>query len=321
MSKIFVVIFLIFGTVFGAGFSSGNEIVVFFSRFGVLSYLYIMLAGFLLFFIFYFFLTTKLSKKIENSKFLNVLIFFISLIFCASMFAGINDLFFYFPTWIFILLVALMLVFCVIVTKKGVGGLEKANLILMPITGILFLIVLIYSLSISSNVSMQTNSWAGFLYSPLYVTLNTCMGGVVISQVGQSLSKKQAFWASFISSVLLVVFLLLSNFVLQQNSDSFLSDMPFLSIVKDNSIMFVLSYLVILVGCWTTLISLTVTLKTGFDKVLKKETLSAIFAVLTPFLISIIGFAEIVAMLYPLCSVLGIFVLGYFLWSGKRKKD
>lgn len=319
MSKVFVVVFLIFGTVFGAGFSSGNEIVVFFSRFGALSYFYILLAGFLLFWLFYFFLTTKISSKLENSKFLNILIFFITLIFCASMFAGINDLFNYFPTWIFLLLICLTLVFCVIITKKGVGGLEKANLILMPVTAVLFLIVLFYALSFSSDVSLQTNSWAGFLYSPLYVALNTCMSGFVISQVGKSLSKKQAFWASVISSVLLVAFLLLCNFVLQQNSDSFLSNMPFLSIVKENRVAFVLSYIVILVGCWTTLISLTVTLKSSFDKVVKKDAFSAILAVLTPFFISVIGFAEIVALLYPLCSVLGIFVLGYFLWSEKRK--
>ncbi len=321
MSKVLIVVFLIFGTVFGAGFSSGNEIVVFFSRFGVLSSLYILLAGFLLFWIFYFFMTTKISDKLENSKLLNGLIFFITLIFCASMFAGINDLFNYFPTWLFVLLLVALFVFCVIVTKKGVRGLEKANLFLMPVTGIVFLIVIVYALTVSSDVSLQTNSWAGFLYSPLYVALNTCMGGVVISQVGQDLTKRQVFWASLISAVLLVAFLLLGNFVLQQNSDSFLSEMPFLSIVRDNKVMFVLSYVVILVGCWTTLISLTVTLKSSFDKMVKSDIFSTILAVLVPFLLSVIGFAQIVSLLYPLCSVLGIFVLGYFLWSGKNKKD
>ena len=317
MSKVLIIVFLIFGTVFGAGFSSGNEIVVYFSRFGVLSYLYILLAGFLLFWIVYFFLTSNISKKLENSKFLNVLMFLISLVFCASMFAGINDLFYYFPKWLFVVLMALMLVFCIVVTKKGVGGLEKANLILMPITAIVFLIVLIYALSVSSDISLQTTSWAGFLYSPLYVALNTCMGGVVISQAGQNLSKKQAFWASVISSALLVFFLLLGNFVLQQNSDSFLSEMPFLSIVSDNKFMFVLAYIVILIGCWTTLISLTVTLKAGFDKVTKSDNFSAFLAVFVPFLISVIGFAQIVSLLYPLCSVLGIFIL---LWIFLYKK-
>lgn len=321
MAKVFIVVFLIFGTVFGAGFSSGNEIVVFFSRFGVLSYFYILLAGFLLFWIFYFFLTTKISRTVEASKFLNVLIFFISLVFCASMFAGVNDLFSYFPNWLFVVLVALLLGFCIIVTQKGVAGIERVNLVLMPFIAIVFLIILIFSLSVKSETSLQTNSWAGFLYSPLYVALNTSMSGFVVSQVGESLSKKQAFWISFVSSILIVAFLLLGNAVLQQNSDKFFSEMPFLEIVKENKFLFMLTYLVILVGCFTTLISLTVTLKTSIEKMVKKSWKASLIAVFSPFLISVLGFSEIISMLYPLCSVLGVFMLGCFLVKSICKKD
>ena len=145
------------------------------------------------------------------------------------------------------------------------------------------------------------------------------MGGVVISQVGEAMTKKQAFWASLISCVLLVSYLLFCNFVLLRNSDSFLSEMPFLSIVKNNKFIFILSYIVILIGCWTTLISLTVTLKSSFDKLIKKNSISAILAVFSPFLLSVIGFAEIVSFLYPICSVLGVFILGYFIFSKKTK--
>lgn len=319
MSKVFVVIFLIFGTVVGSGFSSGKEIMVFFSRFGVLSYLYILIAGFLFFWFFYFFLTTKISKRIEESKILNIIIFFISLVFCASMFAGIKNLFEFFPGWLYFLLVLILFVLCILVTKRGIIGLERANVMLMPAIAIVFLFVIIFSMSISTEITIHTNSWAGFLYSILYVGLNTSMSGIVISKVGETLTQKQAFWSSILSAGLLVLFLILGNIVLQQNLDTYSSDMPFLVIVKDNIFMFVLTYIIILAGCWTTLISLSVTLKSGFDKFIKNDTLSAILAVLVPFLLSILGFSQIVSMLYPLCSVLGLFILCFFVWDGKRK--
>lgn len=311
MSKVFVVVFLIFGTVVGSGFSSGKEIMVFFSRFGVLSYLYIILAGFLFFLLFYFFLShgKKIAKFLEKSKLLNIVIAFISLIFCASMFAGIKSLFEYFPTWLYVLSVVLLVLGCVVITLKGIKGFERLNLILMPATSIVFLVVLVYALPISSNFSISTNSWAGFLYSPLYVALNTSMSGLVIAKVGEGLSKKQTFFASLFSVLLLLVFLLLGNFVLQRNSESFISEMPFLYLMRDNSFMFVLAYIVVLVGCFTTLISQCLTLKSFFENFVKNQFCVSLVSVLIPFFISVLGFSQIISFLYPICSVLGIFVL------------
>ena len=62
MAKVFVAVLVLFGAVLGSGFASGKEIVVFFSRFGNLSFLYIFLAAFLFFLLFYFFL--KNAEKI-----------------------------------------------------------------------------------------------------------------------------------------------------------------------------------------------------------------------------------------------------------------
>lgn len=284
---------------------------VFFSRFGVLSYLYIILAGFLFFLLFYFFLShgKKIAKFLEKSKLLNIVIAFISLIFCASMFAGIKSLFEYFPTWLYVLSVVLLVLGCVVITLKGIKGFERLNLILMPATSIVFLVVLVYALPISSNFSISTNSWAGFLYSPLYVALNTSMSGLVIAKVGEGLSKKQTFFASLFSVLLLLVFLLLGNFVLQRNSESFISEMPFLYLMRDNSFMFVLAYIVVLVGCFTTLISQCLTLKSFFENLVKNQFCVSLVSVLIPFFISALGFSQIISFLYPICSVLGIFVL------------
>lgn len=320
MLKVWMVVFLIFGTFFGSGFSSGNEIVVFFSRFGVLSYLYILIAGILLFFVFWFFLRLGkiVMKKIENSKILNFITFFVSLVFAASMFAGVKSLFGYFPTWLSDLLLAVVLFATFLSVRKGVAGLEKVNFFLMPFTGIVFLIVLVYGSRISSDVTISVSSWAGFLYSPLYVTLNTAMGGTLIASAGEGMTKKQTFFASLFSSVLLVFFLLFGNYVLQNNTESFVAEMPFLSIVKQNKLMFWLEFFVILVGCFTTLLSLCFTLKSCFLKVVSNQGTSSFLSVFVPFLLSGVGFSQIVSNLYPICSVFGVFVLLFAIASLKQ---
>lgn len=316
MSKVLIVVFFIFGTVVGSGFSSGNEIMIFFSRFGTMSYFYIFLAGVLFFLLFYFFLShgKRILNVVENSKILNIIIVFISVVFCSSMFAGVENLFLYFPGWLYVVLIIALLIGCIVFTLKGVNGLEKLNLYVMPLTVVCFLIVLIYALSVSSNFSVETNSWAGILYAPLYVALNTSMSGTIIAKVGRTLNKKQTFFASLFSTLLLLLFLFLGNFVLQRNTDSFFSEMPFLFLMKQNKFMFVLIYIVILIGCFTTLISLCLTLKTAFDKIFKNSIFSAILSVGIPFLLSSVGFSRIIQFLYPICSVLGVVILLFLIF-------
>ena len=326
MLKVFTVVFVIFGTVVGSGFASGKEILVFFSQFGNLSYLFITLAGVLFFLLFYIFLRSgkRLTSFFEQSKWLNLCMVFISIIFCASMFAGMKSLFEFFGDWLYIVCVSLMLVCAVLVTIRGVKGFEKLNCILMPATSLIFLVVLFYAQSLSSNVMLVTDSWAGILYAPLYVALNTSMSAVVVAKVGDGMNKKQTFVASLFSVLLLLAFLFLGNFVLQKNSASFSSEMPFLFLVRENKYMFSLTFFVILVGCFTTLISQCLTVKSAFEKCFKNESVASVFAVFLPFAISSLGFSQIVSFLYPICSVLAIFVLGFELFfiftNTKREK-
>ena len=133
MFKVFVAVLVLFGTVLGSGFASGKEIVVFFSRFGNLSFLYIFFSCVLFFLLFYFFLKNaeKILKIVEKSKAVKCLTFFVSLIFCSSMFAGLKNLFSLFPTFLSVFSITAVVFICVFFTLKGFGGLEKINLFLM----------------------------------------------------------------------------------------------------------------------------------------------------------------------------------------------
>lgn len=324
MAKVCTVVFLIFGTVVGSGFSSGKEIMVFFSRFGAMSYLFVGLAGILFFLLFYFFLSRgkNISLIFAKYKFLNLIVVFISLVFCSSMFAGIKNLFSYFPSWAFHLAILILLLCTTLVTMLGISGLEKANSFLMPVTGLLFLVVLLFEISSSQKSPLiGVNAWAGLLYSPLYVALNTCMSGIIISKCGEGLSKKQTLFASGFATGCLLIFLFLGNFVLQTHGEYIISEMPFLSITKESGWIFCLEYFVILVGCFTTLISLCFTLKTSFERFFKDHIVSTVLAVMLPFAISSLGFSQIVSFLYPICSVLGIFILFVIIMASFSSKE
>lgn len=317
MSKIFSALFVIFGLVVGSGFASGKEIFVFFARFGAISYLYIFLACVLFFCVFSLFLLKgkKISEVIEKSKVLSLILVLVSVIFCASMFAGLSSLFGYLFVWLRILCFVLVLFLTFLVALSGIGALKKMNLILMPIVSMIFFIVLLFASRISLGGENFVCSFFGVLYFPLYVALNTCGGVFVLAKLGEKFSKKQAVLCSLFSSILILLFLVLGNFVLQKNSSSFLSEMPFLFVVKENNFLFCLSFLVVLVGCFTTLISLCFSIKICFEKVLKNDFLSACFSVWVPFVLSLLGFSKIVSVVYPIASVLGIFVLLFSIFS------
>jgi len=323
MFKVFIVVFLIFGTIVGSGFSSGMEIVVFFSRFGNWSYLFIVLACVLFFGVTYFFLKfgAKIVEKLESSKILNVIIVALSLVFAASMFAGMESLFSYFPRWLYALTVAVMLIVSVWAVCRGVSGLEKANFVLVPLLSAVFFVLLCVLAQNEKQIDVQfSNVWAGVLYSPLFVALNSSMGSIVISKAGVGLTKKQTVLSSLFSSLLIFVFLTLGNFVLLKCPESFSSDMPLLYLSQNNSFLFVLSYVVILLGCLTSVVSMCYTLKLSLEKIVRHNFCSSCLAVFLPFLVSGVGFSQIVVYLYPLCSVFGIFVLVFFLVETGRSR-
>ena len=317
MLKVFVTTFLIFGTVVGAGFSSGNEVVVFFSRFGNWSYFFITIASVMMFFACFFFLRKgeKISVYIQNHKLLNLIVLGITAVFGASMFAGIKNLFGYFDDKIYYFLMVILLLCCLLVTAKGIGGIEKANMILTPILTIFFLVVVLFAGGEKSSFEIDVSAIAGVLYCPLYVALNCVMSVFVVAKAGEKLNKKQAFLSSLFSAVLLFIFLMMCNFVLIRNVDSFISEMPILFIVRESRTIFILEYIVILVGCFTTLFSLLFTMNNALKKYAKNTLLCLFSAVFIPFAISVVGFAGIISFLYPICSIFGVFILLFAIFS------
>lgn len=308
MKKSFSSIMIIIGTVIGSGFASGKEVAVFFSRFGKISYFFIVLSFFLFYGLIYFFLSkgSKALERLSKSKIFSLLCLFVSLIFSSSMFAGtINIL----PSSVLlkILLLAVIVIICAIVACKGINSLGFINSILIPTTIFCMIYVLFSNFKDISFATFNQNGFAGLLFTILYAVLNFSISGVVIAKTGEMLTKKQKAIVSFVSSFLLSSFLMLTNFILLSNPDAIRHDMPLVYISSGLANLFI--SFVIFSGCITTLFSLVWTSRLALKRLGVSLKWSIVISVFMPLSLSMLGFGSIVSYLYPLASIIGIGIL------------
>ncbi len=309
--KAFSAFFVIIGTVIGSGFMSGKEIVVFFSRFGKFSFVCIALAFFLFWLLFNFFLRQgkRAEEKLARSKFSNIINIIICTILSSAMIAGCINLLSTFNIFVIIVAMIIILLYSLVILKRGLGSLEKANFLLVPVmVGVMFGSILLAQdgFDLNSGFFEEFSPW-GIFYCFLYVILNMSNSCIVLARIGQNLTSKQKARVAFFSALALCVLLFFANFVLLQNKDVFSQDMPLLSLFEGKHSLLI--RLVIMLGCVTTLFSLVYTSSSSVRGLCKNEMMTFVVCLVLPLAISLCGFGNIVSFLYPLSSVLAIFLL------------
>lgn len=310
MNKSFLTFLVTVGTVIGSGFLSGKEIVVFFSRFGKISFVGVFIAFFLFWALFRFMLGygERAVARLKTSKFSNILNILICVVLAAAMFAGSQELIVFTGPVIAILTITIIIFVCFYIIKHGLGSLEKANLILVPFMVVVLLISEILLLIKGGNQTITIPSnFLSLYYSVMYVILNTANSGVVLAHMGQSLNRKQKARVSFLSALVLGLILLVTNIVLLHSPESFSMDMPLLSLFSGGHK--VLMQILILIGCTTTLFSIVFALSNSLRGLIKNEKVVQWLSVIFPFAVSFLGFGKIVAFFYPISSVLGVFLI------------
>ena len=305
MKKEVCAILAILGTIMGSGFVSGKEIIVFFSRFGIWSFLGIFCAFFCLFFLINFILNNCLSamEKLSKSKFAYFINIILCVIFSSAMFGGIINLLNFRNNLINFVIFCVILLILFIIFKKGAKFLDKLNLIFVPVLIILFVCLLFSKLQKPYlNFSFSLSGISVF-YSLLYCLLNTSNGAVIIAQIGDRLSKKQKTRVAFVSALVLSIVLLIANIVVLANPSCIHSVMPLLSLFEGGG--GVIMQILVLIGCMTTLFSLVYSSSSSIRGLCKNEVLNFLVSIVLPALVSLIGFDEIIEHLYPLASILG----------------
>lgn len=331
MKNILKVIFVIIGTLIGAGFASGREIYLFFGKYGENGKIGILLTGIITGVIIYKVLEITKTYEINNynklldrinwkhaklNKYINLIVNSFLLISFYIMIAGFSaymlqtyNVPIYISSIIFV-------VICYIIFKKSIQGVIKANEILVPILIILIIYLGIknipYSFMQNSMSILENNPRGWLINSILYASYNSILLIPVLPGLRNYLdSRKQIIKISIISSTIIVI-LALFIYSLLLRGEFFVSEleMPLIEITMQFGIIFKYIYgFVIIASIFTSAISAGYSFLGNVSKTKKRYEIILLIICVTGIAVSNIGFSKLVEMLYPLFGVLGLIQL------------
>ncbi|ENH95973.1 hypothetical protein J416_13384 [Gracilibacillus halophilus YIM-C55.5] len=315
--------FLIIGTMIGAGYASGRELWQFF---GHESGLAIIL--FTIFFILAVYITMHVSYKYQTSnyfsvleiivgrkvaRFYDVLIFFYLLSTTVIMVAGSGATFeaFQLPKWTGIVFMA---GFIVLIFMRGIRGVLMLNSIILPLL-IVGLIALLLFFTVEQNLHFmidihhQSNWSAAFTFT----ALNILSIIAVISAVGEQIKSKGEIWIASVGSGLIlgITSFLYNNSLVQLSEVIILYEIPLFAILKNYpAFTYVVMSILLWFAIFTTAISGVLGIATRLKSLLTIDMwkLVAILMVIVIPLTSI-GFSTLIAWLYPLYGLINLYLL------------
>lgn len=329
MKNVLKVVFVIIGTLIGAGFASGQEVYLFFFSYGMKGLIGILISSIIIGVVIYSTFNILNKYKINTYKdFLNILIpkntklkiianFIINIFILITFFIMIAGFGAYFEQEIGINRLVGSLVLAIItfiVFMTSIKGVVKVNELLVPILiGFIFIIGIIsikdtHILNLENYV-IRTNYTNFALSAVLYSSYNSILLiPVLITLNNYVKNKKQIFYISFISAIVtillsVIIFLLL----VRVDVDISKLEMPVVYVVSN--IFKILRYIygvIILGSIFTTAISLGVSFLQNTAKNKKGYTQISIIMCITSVIISKVGFSNLVSLLYPIFGYLGL---------------
>lgn len=329
MKNVLKVVFVIIGTLIGAGFASGQEVYLFFFSYGMKGLIGILISSIIIGVVIYSTFNILNKYKINTYKdFLNILIpkntklkiianFIINIFILITFFIMIAGFGAYFEQEIGInrLVGSLILaIITFIVFMTSIKGVVKVNELIVPILiGFIFIIgiISIKNLHILNleNYVIRTNYTNFALSAVLYSSYNSILLiPVLITLNNYVKNKKQIFYISFISAIVtmllsVIIFLLL----VRVDVDISKLEMPVVYVVSNMFKILRYIYGVIILGSiFTTAISLGVSFLQNTAKNKKGYTQISIIMCITSVIISKFGFSNLVSLLYPIFGYLGL---------------
>ncbi len=302
---------LIVGTMIGAGFASGREIVAFF---GATPNMFIALITGVLVFgcsTLFLFVGRRVKKSeigdVNGAVFgkfrpiADVLLLFNSMTVLGAMLAGTDSLAAEFidirP------LPSIVLGFlCAVIAVKGLNGVIKANAVLVP----LMILVLGASCILAIEFPFTPQTAAIKPYSViLYVAMNMLLGGGVLTTV-HNLSPREILLSSAVAAAVIAGLLLLIMGALGSCNAAH-AEMPMLLIsLKSGKKMYFACLPIIVASVFTTMLS---AFKSVYDYIrtfIKNKIISAGIVLVAGLIVGAFGFSNVVGKLYPIIGGIGI---------------
>ena len=329
MSNILKIVFVIIGTMIGAGFASGQEIYLFFFSYGIEGLIGILISCVIIGIVVYKTFQIIDKYKIDNYKdFINILIkrdsklkliinnvinifilitFFIMIAGFGAYFEqelGINSL----------IGSSLLAIGVFVIFMTSVKGVVKANELLVPILiGFLVIIGIINLKEINfleiGNHLIKNNDGNFILSAVLYSSYNSILLIPVLLTLKEYIKeKKQIIKIATISTTILIVLSIIIFIILiNVNVDITQLEMPVVYVVSNMFKILRYAYGFIILGSiFTTAISLGTSFLQNVTKHKKSYTQIAVIMCITSVIISKIGFSNLVSSLYPVFGYLGL---------------
>ena len=324
MNKVFLISSLIIGTVIGAGFASGREIVSFFGQTpSPLVALAIAVAVFV--FTLGYLSAVKKAKATNLCEYheeiggkyapvLSCVILTNCFITVSAMLSGLDALFgeIYPLKPLYSVLGGAL---CVTITAKGRKNMLGANGIIVPL-----LVVIVVGVCLSkANDFYCFNHTERLLYAIPYVGLNAMLASsALVSE--KDLSTKQTVLISLICSLTIGALTLLITLALSTGNYSNAS-MPIIAIAQENSVLFAIAFAGLTCAIFSTLISAHSVLTEWVSPMVGGRVLSSIITICACLSLSFIGFKQVVDTLYPAIAVISlVYALVNFIYLIKRPR-
>lgn len=328
-----MILFTIIGAIIGAGFASGQEIYLFFYRFGINGIYGIIICNIIMTFIIYKTLKIVHEKNIntykeflntifkENIVLANIMNIIINIFLCVTFFIMLSGFGAYISQRLNINPIigsSILSVICYIVFLKNIESLTKINSIIIPI---LIFVILIIGLKNSLNINYKEISnekgifWC--VQAILYVSYNLILVEPVIVSLKDFIkNKKQIKITSIITGIIMTI-LSIMEFLLLANIENFKGlEMPIVNVIENKYQNFSKIYgIIILIAIFTTAVSVGIGFLNNICK--NKKSFPQIGAILciSGVIISPIGFSNLVANLFPLFGFLGLIQIIYIFKS------
>ncbi|GAE25141.1 hypothetical protein JCM9140_1118 [Halalkalibacter wakoensis JCM 9140] len=333
------------GTIVGAGFASGQEVLQFFSAFGWLGILGIFLASTLFFIFGYMILmigrALNASAYVEvvrfsNGKFFGAIIDLIITIFLfgalAAMIAGAGAIFveqFHLSSWWGTVLMALLALFTVI---RGMNGVINAISYVVPLLLIAVLFISIYGIFRSpvtgEDIQLTTilvGAAPNWIIAALnYASFNLVIAVAILAPMGGSVeTKRNLFLGALLGALGLGIGVLAIYFsVLSNITEVSAVEVPMIYIASLISpVVQLLFAIVLLSAVFSTAVSNLYGFASRITFVDQKYHLwITVGTTLAAFIVSQVGFSTLVTYLYPAVGYGGfIFFIGLlYAWVFKR---
>lgn len=334
------------GIVVGAGFSTGQEVMQFFSPYGLWSYIGVILSGLILGFIGRQVAKIGTAFDAQNhestldylfgnkfSKIVDYLLIFFLFGISVTMVAGAGSTFeesFGVPTW----LGALIMVIVIYITLlMDFNKIVRALGVVTPFLIILVVIIAAYYLFNGSISFGEVNDAVpdaslvkGILYGINYGGLAFAVGFSTIVAIGGDASRRRVSGAgALFGGIVYTILLALINFALQSEFTKIEdASIPMLTLANDIHpwIGLVLS-IIMLAVMYNTILGLMYSFAARFtEPYSKKYHIFIVVMVIVAFALSFVGFAGLINFLYPIMGVVGlVVVIGVLVKYYSRKRQ